>query len=333
MNNQVKIRHVVILVPPDSTLLDVSGPLDVFRKSMVEMKEEKVKFDFVYRTHIVSIHKAKRIDMASGLSIIGEGCYKTIDYPIDTLVVAGLPQNKGYKFGKEFLGWIKNQAGQVRRICSVCSGAFILAEAGVLANRKATTHWSLCDKLAATYPDIDVDMKAIFVKDGNVYTSAGITTGMDLALALIEEDLGKAFALQIAKLMVLFLKRPGSQTQYSTVLESQNIDHKPISKAIEWIYEHLDEEITVERLAEYTSMSPRNFARVFVRELHITPIRYVEKLRVERACRFLTESQLTADEIANLCGFRNSINMKRMFQKILSINPSQYRRNFNSSFN
>lgn len=326
-------RHIVIVVPPESTLLDLSGPLDVFQKAIENTDETTEKISFSYQTHVVSITKSKRIDMTAGISINSERCYKDIDFPIDTLMVTGLSHRKGYKFDRDFLEWIKQQSTIVRRICSVCAGAFILAEAGVLANKKATTHWKVCDKLANTYPDIEVNKDAIFVKDGNTYTSAGITSGMDLALALVEEDFGKSFALQIARIMVLFLKRPGNQTQYSAVLESQKVDHQPINEITDYIFNHLDEELTVEKLAEYSLMSPRNFARVFVRELNITPIKYIEQLRIQRACWYLTETHLTIDQIANLCGLKNSINMKRLFIKTFETSPSQYRRSFNSSFN
>lgn len=332
MEKQKNIRHVVILVPPQSTLLDTSGPMDVFQRAIDNIEQLNEPVDFTYRIHIVSATKAKRIEVSSGISILGEGCYKHITYPVDTLIIPGLPQKPGYKVGKDVLNWIKEQSRKVRRICSVCAGAFMLAEAGVLENKRATTHWMLCEKLARNYPRTTVNPEAIFVKDGNVYTSAGITTGMDLTLALIEEDLGKAFALQIARIMVLYLKRPGNQTQYSTILESQQIDYQPIRKVIDWIYNHLQEEITVEKLAEYTAMSPRNFARVFTRELHITPTKYVEKLRLKAATRYLTETQLTIDEIAYLCGLKNSTNMNRLFLHTFEITPSQYRRNFNTSF-
>ncbi len=190
----------------------------------------------------------------------------------------------------------------------------------------------LCEKMALEYPDITLNKDAIFVKDGNVYTSAGITAGMDLALALLEEDLGRKYALLIARIMVLFLKRPGNQSQFSTILEAQKADHQPVREAVEWINSHLDEEITVEKLAELVLMSPRNFARVFTREMNITPIRYVEKLRMETACRFLTESHLTIDQIAARCGFKNSLNMNRTFNNIYRTTPSQYRRDFQTSF-
>lgn len=332
MDKQMKIKHVVFLVPPSSTLLDTCGPMDVFQRAIDNMQQLGHTAGFTYRIHLVSTRRSRQIVVSSGITIVSEGWYRNIDYPVDTLIIPGLPQKQEYKVGKDVLNWIKEQSGKVRRICSVCAGAFMLAEAGVLNHKKATTYWMLYDKLAKNFPDITVNPEAIFVKDGNVYTSAGITTGMDLALALIEEDLGKSFALQIARIMVLYLKRPGNQTQYSMVLESQQIDHQPIRKAIDWIYTHLQEEITVEKLADHTLMSPRNFARVFVRELGTTPIKYVEKLRLETATRYLTETHLTIDEIAGLSGLKNSTNMSRLFLSSFGITPSQYRRNFRSSF-
>lgn len=330
MAAQNNIRHIVVLVHPGSTLLNISAPVEVFNKAIKYIDRIDKQVDFSYQVHVVSALKNLKIETGSGVPIICEASYQKITYPIDTLIVAGAPRDKGYK--KDVLLWLKEQAGMVRRICSLCAGAFILAEAGILKNKKAVTHWELCNEMATCYPDTQVNMEAIFVKDGNVYTSAGTTAGFDLSLALIEEDLGKSYALLIARIMVLFLKRPGNQTQFSTVLESQKTDYQPVSQAIQWIYNHLNEDISVEKLAEHVLMSPRNFARVFARELNITPIKYVEKLRLETACRYLTETHLNIDEIANLCGLKNTANMNRTFIRTFNTTPSQYRRNFSSSF-
>ena len=320
-----------ILVHPYSTLLNISAPIEVFQMAIDHIGKAGNNVNFSYKIHVVSSQKRTKVDMNPGISINCESSYRAISYPIDTLIVAGTPRKNG--ISKDVLIWLNEQAGIVRRICSLCAGAFILAEAGVLKDKKAVTHWQLCTEMANTYTDINVNMEAIFVKDGNVYTSAGVTAGLDLSLALVEEDLGKTFALHVAKMMVLFLKRPGNQTQYSTILESQKTDYQPIKTVLDWIYNHLHEDITVEMLAEQTLMSPRNFARIFVRELNITPIKYVEKLRIETACRHLTDTQLTIDEVAHLSGLKNSLNMNRIFFKTFNITPSQYRRNFGSSFN
>ncbi|WP_223707088.1 GlxA family transcriptional regulator [Niabella beijingensis] len=330
MKNTKDIRHVVVLVHPYSTMLSVSAPIEVFQSAIDNMEHLKNDVSFSYEIHVVSAVISKKLEMKPRISINCESNYHEIDYPIDTLIVAGAPRKNGFK--EDILIWLKLQSKIVRRICSMCAGAFILAEAGILRNKNAVTHWQLCEEMAKTYPDVYVNQEAIFIKQGNVYTSAGVTAGFDLALALVEEDLGKTFALRIAKLMVLFLKRPGNQTQYSMMLESQNIDYQPINNILNWIHDHIHEDITVEKLAGLSSMSPRNFARVFVKELNTSPIKYVEKLRTETACRYLTDTQLTIDEIANICGFSNSLNMNRIFLKTFHVTPSQYRKNFSSSF-
>ena len=203
MTTQSSIRHIVVLVHPGSTLLNISAPVEIFRKAMKYKDRSEKPIDIFYEVHIVSAQKNRKIETEAGIPIICETSYKEITYPIDTLIVAGAPRENGFK--KEVLLWIREQADIVRRICSLCAGAFILAEAGVLKNRKAVTHWELCEELAINYPDTQVNMDAIFVKDGHVYTSAGTTAGFDLSLALVEEDLGKQFAIMIAKIMVLFL--------------------------------------------------------------------------------------------------------------------------------
>jgi len=327
---QSNLKHIVVLVHPGSTLLNISAPVEIFRKAMKYKDRIGVEIPLQYQVHIVAAHKNRKIETEAGIPIICEASYRKITYPIDTLIVAGSPREKEYD--KDVLLWLNKQAGVVRRICSLCAGAFILAEAGILKNRKAVTHWELCDEMTIRYPDIEVNRDAIFVKDGNVYTSAGTTAAFDLSLALVDEDLGKPFAIMIAKIMVLFLKRSGNQTQFSTILESQKIDHQPINQAIEWIYTNLHEDITVEKLAEIVSMSPRNFARVFARELNITPMKYVDKLRLETACRYLMETHLNINEIAHLCGLKNAINMNRTFLRVFNTTPSQYRKNFSSTF-
>lgn len=324
------IKHIVVLVHPYSTLLNVSAPIEVFQTAIDEIEKTNTIENFKYKIHIVSASLSKKISMHPGIFLECESNYLEIDYPIDTLLVAGAPREIGYP--KDILHWIKSLENKVRRICSMCAGAFILAEAELLNNKKAVTHWLLCDKLSDNYPEIDVDKDAIFVKYGNIYTSAGVSAGLDLSLALIEEDLGKTFALRIAKLLVVFLKRPGNQTQYSTMLESQNTDYQPISQIIDWMKNNLAQEMTVEKLAEKSSMSPRNFARVFVRELKTTPIKYLEKIRIETACRFLIDSNLTIEEIAALTGFKTSLNLNRIFLKNFNTTTSQYRNNFGSIF-
>jgi len=326
------IKHIAFLVMPDVTLLDITGPLEVFTQACSYQQ----KISCTYKLHTISVQHSKYIRSASGLVLCCDENIPNIDYEIDTLFVPGIPNflhNKyqGY-LNKKTLQWINDQAAKARRICSVCTGTFFLAESGVLNGKSATTHWELCTQLQTEYSAIKVDNTPIFIKDGNVYTSAGISSGMDLALALVEEDCGRDIAMDVAQQMVLYLKRPGSQSQFSSVLVHQNTDYTPIRDIQSWIQENIKYNMSVETLAEKSKMSPRNFARVFVRETGITPAKYVDKLRIETASRFLTETQLNFKEIAFECGFGSIDNMRRQFFKYLQISPADYRRNFRSAY-
>lgn len=332
MSKQLKIRHVVLLVPPNSTLLTTAGPLDVFSKAIEQFDLVRNKVDFIYETHVVSMGKEKLITTSSGLSILTEGCYTEIDYPIDTLIITGLARHLDPNLKSKMMEWLKEQEKVIRRICSVCSGAFILAEAGFLDGKKATAHWSKNEELAQMYPSVNVQIARIFIKDGNIYTAAGITSGMDLALALIEEDFGQSFALNVARWLVFYLSRPGNQSQFSTYLDCKSIGNPTIRKVCEWILGHLKEDLTVEKLAEHVAMSPRNFARVFVRELRVTPAKYINKLRLDNACQHLIETELSLDEIAFYCGLKTAENLRRQFISLLEVSPAQYRKSFQSSF-
>ena len=328
MTDKKEIKHIVILALPKSTLLSIAGPLEVFNKAIEGCKSNS---DIIYKTHIISIDDNTKIDISNNLSINAEASYNAINYPIDTLIVAGISEINNYEIeNKELLVWINEQAKTIRRICSICTGAFVLAKAGILSNKKATTHWQYCAKLAKEYPDIIVEISPYFTKDGNIYTSAGISSGMDLALALIEQDMDKIFALQIAKQIVLFLRRPGNQLQYySSQLTDLKINNLGIRKVCEWIINNLKEEITVELMADYAKMSPRNFARVFAKELAITPAKYISLLRVEYACKYILETEYSLEQIAEYCGAKSAENLRRLFISVLNTTPNEYRKNFN----
>lgn len=320
--------HIAFLVVPNATLLDITGPYEAFSLAAQCLQSHTEKPNTMYVLHTLSIDKNRIVRTSSGLCLQCESSIKSLDYQIDTLFIPGIPENLEDMVSPKILSWIKQQAVKVRRICSICTGAFILAEASILNNRKVATHWKLCDKLAKDYPSLDVDRESIFVKDGHIYTSAGVSSGIDLALALIEEDYGRALALDVARELVVYLKRPGNQAQFSVTLKHQDSDYKPIQDIKDWLPEHLKEKITVEQLAEQALMSPRNFARVFAKETGITPAKYIEKLRLETACRFLTETQLTLETIADECGLITINNMRRLFLKYLKITPSDYRKCF-----
>ena len=255
---------------------------------------------------------------------------ESIDFKIDTLLIAGKGDLDEIT-NKKLIDWLKHNTKSIRRICSICEATFILAEAGFLNKRKATTHWRSCDKLERLYPDIKVEKDSIYVKDGHIYTSAGISTGIDLSLALVEEDFGREIALMVARILVLYLKRPGNQSQFSNVLMHQSVDYEPIKLIQDWILNNLDKVLTVEVLAQKALMSPRNFARVFLRETGVTPAKYVEKLRLETARRRLEESKLTLEQISNECGIGGTDNLRRIFIRHLRTTPSDYRRNFTTA--
>jgi transcriptional regulator GlxA family with amidase domain len=243
-----------------------------------------------------------------------------------------LPGGHGARHaGPDLIAWVRDHAGQAGRLASVCAGAFVLAEAGLLAGKRVTTHWASCGELAARYPDLTVDPNPIFIRDGNLITSAGVTAGIDLALALIEEDLGRATALAVARHLVVFLRRPGSQSQFSAQLQAQTAASKPIRHVQQWITEHPAGNLTVGALR--ASLSPRQFARAFAAEVGLTPGRYVEKVRIEAARRRLEDSADGIEEAARACGYGTSEAMRRAFIKTLGVSPAEYRRRFTAKDN
>jgi transcriptional regulator GlxA family with amidase domain len=320
------IKHIVILVPANVSILDVAGPLDVFTKAKDYIRENYPAIKESYITHVLSFDSSIQVNTSAGLPIITEGGIETIKYEVDTVLVAG--NSTMTSIPQLLLDWLNENVNKVHRMGSICAGAFVLAKAGILNGRRATTHWMVCDKLARLYPEIKVETDPIFVKDGNVYTSAGISTGMDLSLAMVEEDFGRDIAVGAARRLVLYLKRPGNQSQFSNILNYQTVDYEPISKIMDWIIDHLEEELTVELLAERAMMSPRNFARVFLRETGITPAKYIEKLRLETARRRLEETRLSLDEISNECGVGNADGLRRLFLRHMKTTPSDYRKSF-----
>jgi transcriptional regulator GlxA family with amidase domain len=231
--------------------------------------------------------------------------------------------------GKEaVLEWIHKWAPRARRVCGVCAGAFVLAAAGLLDGRRATTHWYFCQQLATKYPKIKVDPEPIFVRDGKIYTSAGVTAATDLALALVEDDFGSEVALRIARSCVMFLRRPGGQSQFSTPLSFAASSQSPLNKLQVWILDHLHEKLPLEQLAARVNMSPRNFARVFARDFGMTPGDYLDRVRVEASRKRLEETNENVERIASETGFGTASTMRRAFLRILMVTPNDYRERF-----
>jgi transcriptional regulator GlxA family with amidase domain len=317
-------RHVVIVAYPDVQSLDVTGPLEVFAAANAGGATP------AYVTTVVS-PAGGTLRTSSGLGLVADRSIADHHEPIDTLLVAGGDGTVGALADAELLRWVREAAGRSRRVTSVCSGAFVLAAAGLLDGRRATTHWSVCDLMAALHPAVEVDADRIYVRDGHVWTSAGVTAGMDLALALVEEDLGRELALQVARQLVLFLRRPGGQSQFSAQLAAQAADRQPLRELQAWIVEHPGGDCSVPALARRVAMSPRNFARVFLRETGLTPAHYVERVRVEAARRRLEESTDGVDAIAGHCGFGTAETMRRAFLRHLRVAPSDYRVRFRAA--
>lgn len=245
---------------------------------------------------------------------------------MDTLWLVGGPEAPSGIYPPAYLAWLRSMCGQARRVAASCLGTFVLAAAGVLKGKRVVTHWQWCDNLAQRHPDVAVDRHVIFTKDGNVYTSAGISTGIDLALAFVEEDLGRPAALAMAQWIVLYVRRTGAQVQLSRLLEAQATWTSRFDRLQEWILEHLAEDLNVNALAASAGMSPRHFARVFHSEKGVTPARFVERLRVEAAGRMLFESEAGLKQIAAACGFGSADSLTRSFARVTGLSPREFAR-------
>ncbi|WP_436792536.1 GlxA family transcriptional regulator [Actinospongicola halichondriae] len=301
--------------------LDVNGPLEVFAAA------DDTVGGGAYDITVLSLD-GNDVRAGSGLRIGVDGTMTDAPAEIDTVVVPGGDGTVQAVGNPAFVAAVDVLAGRSRRVVSVCSGAFVLAAAGLLDGRKATTHWSVADLLADMHPDVDVDPDPIFVRDGNVSTSAGVTTGMDLALALVEEDLGADVALAVAQRLVLFLRRPGSQSQFSAHRAAQIADLERIRELQTWIEDNAASDLSVARLAERVGYSERHLTRLFLDEVGETPARYVQRIRVDVARRRLEESGDGIDAIATAAGFGSTETLRRAFLREVGVAPAQYRARF-----
>lgn len=323
--------RVVIIVANSNTLVDVLGPYQIFLQASCEGGTPYGEELGRYAIEVVSPGPELLVAARGGIGLQCTSTLDSIEGEIDTLVVAGAIITPGHPVSVRVNEWLRRHAGGIRRIASVCTGAFLLAEAGLLDGRRATTHWRYSNILAQRYPAVIVDPDPIYVQDGNVYTSAGMTSGMDLALALVEEDYGREVALSVARSMVIYLRRPGGQAQFSVALRRQTEEDSLVNRVQHWIAEHLDEALSVERLSEIAGMSPRNFARVFVRDVGTTPAKFVEELRLEEARRMLQHSDETIERVAVSCGFGSVDTLQRHFAESYGTTPTEFRRRFQSA--
>ncbi len=314
-------RRVAIVAAAAAEILDIAGPAEVFSEA------NTLSHSPAYRIELISAGEDLHVHTSSGIVLTATTTFAALQMPIDTLLVAGGTREGVGATARnaKLLEWLRDVAPSVRRIGSVCTGAFVLAAAGLLSGRRATTHWSMCAELQQKYPQTTVDPDPIFVCDRGVYTSAGVTAGMDLALALVEEDYGARMAARIARELVLYLRRPGGQPQLSAALALQIAARHAIRDLQSWIAEHLTADLSVSALARRAGMSRRNFTRVFSAETGSTPARFVEQIRIEAARRRLEESEEPVKQVAAQCGFRSADSMRRSFQRLLKRNPETLR--------
>ncbi|MFD9222601.1 GlxA family transcriptional regulator [Streptomyces sp. NPDC060064] len=310
-------RSVLVVLFDDLQSLDVTGPVEVLAGASTAAGG-------AYEIRTASLDGAP-IRTSSGLTLVPDSSLTDAADPHTLLVPGG---NGTRTPDPRLIDWLRVHAPRAERLVSVCTGALLLAEAGLLDGHRATTHWATCDHLARRYPAVDVDPDPIFVRDGKLATSAGVTSGIDLALALVEEDLGRDIALTVARHLVVFLRRPGNQAQFSVQLAAQTARREPLRDVQQHITEHPEEDLSVEALAARARLSPRHFARAFQKETGMTPGRYVERVRLEQARRLLEDSPDGVEEISRSCGYGTPEAMRRAFVKTLGTAPAEYRRRF-----
>ncbi|AZN35727.1 GlxA family transcriptional regulator [Iodobacter ciconiae] len=321
-------RVVAMLIFPSVQLLDVAGPSDVFCEAARQLGDPGA-----YRIQLISTEPGV-VQATSGLRLLAHSTLADYQDPPDTLLIAGSPNlNQIRNNTAEIDAWLWRQALTARRIGSVCSGAFVLAAAGLLDGKRATTHWNSARLLAEHFPKIQVEADSIYIKDGNIYTSAGVTAGMDLALAMVEEDFGRELALQVAKELVMFLKRPGGQSQFSSYLAAQSSERTSISRAQEYVLAHLDQELSISVLAAFCGMSERNFSRVFRSETGLTPGEYIENARIEKLRNLLETTTLALKRLADRTGYDSVDSLRRAFIRRLGLSPGDYRKRFSTTQN
>lgn len=319
-------RRIVLLVVPPVDDLDLVGPIEVFATAN-RLAEGGGK---PYAVEIVTTARDRRVAGASGLSLLAHRHYREASGRLDSvLVICGVAGR--LRRDRALLAWLQRVAASSRRLGSVCVGAFLLAAAGLLNGRRATVHWRFAPELADRYPRVAVDPRPTWTQDGNIFTSAGISAGIDLALAWVDEDLGTAVAMKVARELVLFLRRPSGQDQVSVSLAAQASHTKSMNELQTWMLEHLDEPLSVDRLADRAAMSVRNFSRLFAREIGTTPGRYLRHLRVEAGRRLLEQTDRSLLQVALGCGFQSADVMRRAFQRGLGTTPLRYRRHFRTS--
>ena len=331
MRNEVQQtapRTVDIIIYPGFKALEAIGPLKVFDYTNTCLRQRQRPDG--YEVAIAST-KTGSITSDSLMSLQATKAISMLALP-DLAMIVGAPDiEKALLDSPEIVEWVTNAAPKIQRLAALCTGSFFLAEGGALDGLRATTHWRFSELLRKKYPAVKVDADAIFIREGNIWTSAGVTAGMDLALAIVEEDFGPEIALEVARDLVIYLKRPGGQSQFSVHLSSQMTTHPSIRQLQSWIMSHLDEDLNVPKLAARVAMSERNFTRVFQRETANSPAEFIESARFEVARRMLEENNAPLKLIVLKTGFRTEEKMRRVFQKKIGVTPKVYRERFSTT--
>jgi transcriptional regulator GlxA family with amidase domain len=324
-------RRIGVLIYPDCDVVDVCGPCDAFHCAGYWLARFGRTNEPGYKCDILAATPGP-VRTSCGIELIATHGYSDIGDGLDTLIVAGGPYAEQASKDPALVEWVGAMAPRARRVASICTDAFILAAAGLLHHRRVTTHWMFSELLATAYPSIEVDSSLLFARDGNIYSSGGITAGIDLALALVEEDLGREIALATARTMVVFPRRPGGQSQFSAYVSLLEVNGRPdISVLQAWILGHPGDDLSVSALADRMAMSPRNFARLFHSETGGTPAQFAERARADAARCKLEQTVLPVETIAQESGFGNTERMRRTFKRLFDVSPHDYPARFRST--
>ena len=316
-------RAIGLLLYDDMQSLDLAGPLDVFGNANAHAGTAQR----AYSLHTIGLSR-RAVRAENGLALSPDFTLSSAP-PLDTLIIpGGAASRRALSRDERLHRWLRKRQQTTRRMVSICTGVFVLASAGLMSGRRATTHWRYADEFRNRYPDVRLDADQLFVQDGKFYSSGGLTAGMDLSLSLVDADLGPGVALAVARDLVMYIRRPGNQAQYSAPLDAQVRGAGRFAQLVEWMLERLRQDLGVARLAEQVNMSPRNFQRVFRQKFSTTPARYVERLRLERACILLSTGTQSITSIAAACGFNDADVFRRAFRSIYGTAPREYRQRF-----
>lgn len=315
------MRRIGLIAYQNMQSLDLVGPLDVFGMANTSMVGKPP-----YQLHIIGLDGQPT--RAENNLVVMPSCTLDDAPSLDTLLIPGGIGSRVLATNQRLLDWLRQRASATRRVVSICTGIYILAATGLLDGRRVTTHWRYAADVARRYPALDIQPDQLFLRDGVFATSGGLTAGIDLALALVEEDLGALAALAAARELVMYIKRPGNQTQFSAPLAAQSQGTGRMADLVKWLLDHLAETLSIERMAEYVAMSPRNFRRVFATTFDTTPARLVERLRLEHSCLQLTTGPASVERIASSVGFKSADAFRRAFRSRYDATPGEYRQRF-----